>query len=239
MQRVFQYLLLLIMCLNLCDLKAQYSTGATGLINIPTAEMQSDGTFMVGTNYMPSKITPDYWSGDTANYFLNITFLPFLEVGYLCTFKRLSNNTINQDRAISVRLRAIEEATWYPSIVIGSDDITTTKQNGNLTETVSSNNHYSGIYGVATKHFNITQEQIGISFGYTYDIQDRSFNDGIFYGVSYRPSFYPNCLFMADVKCDKMSVGAAVKLFNHLSIDAYCYDFTTFAGGVRYEVKLY
>ncbi len=201
--------------------------------------MQADGTFMGGANYMPSEISPDNWSDDTVNYFLNITFLPFLEVGYKCTLIRLSNNNINQDRAISVRLRAVKEAKWYPSIVVGSGDITTTGQNGNIMESVKGNNYYSGIYGVMTKHLNIGKEQIGISLGYNYDIQDRSYNDGVFYGVSYRPSFYSNCEFMADMKSDKVSVGAAVKLFNHLSINILCCDFKLFAGGLRYEIKLY
>lgn len=221
------------------DLKAQYLNGTTGLMNIPTADMQPDGTFMVGANYMPSEITPSYWSDDTANYFFNVTFLPFLELGYLCTFKRLSNNTINQDRAISVRLRALKEANWYPSIVFGSGDITTTNQNGDITQQVSGNNYYSGIYGVATKHFIIAQEQIGVTIGYSYDIQDRSYNDSVFCGVSYRPSFYTDCEFMADMKSEKVSVGAAVKLFNHLSINVFYYDFKAFSAGLRYEIKLY
>ncbi len=221
------------------DAKAQYLNGTTGLMTIPTADMQPDGTFMVGANYMPSEITPDYWADDTANYFLNITFLPFLEVGYQCTLKRLGNDTINQDRAISVRFRALKEAKWYPSIVLGSGDITTTGQNGDITESVSGNNYYSGIYGVATKHFNIAQEQIGVTLGYSYDIQDRSYNDGFFCGLSYCPSFYSDCEFMADMKCEKVSIGAAVKLFDHLSINAFCYDFKAFAGGLRYEIKLY
>lgn len=208
-------------------------------MTIPTADMQPDGTFMVGANYMPVEITSAYTDKDAVNYFLNITFLPFLEVGYLCTVKRASDGVLHQDRAVSLRLRALKEAKWYPSVVVGSGDIITTSQNGNILESVDANNYYSGIYGVATKHFNIAQEQIGVTLGYCYDIQDRSYNDGVFCGVSYRPSFYSDCEFMADMKCEKVSIGAAVKLFDHLSINAFCYDFKAFAGGLRYEIKLY
>lgn len=35
------------------SLYAQHSMGVTGLLNIPTADMQVDGTFMVGANYLP------------------------------------------------------------------------------------------------------------------------------------------------------------------------------------------
>lgn len=237
--RFLLVLLTIIICGYSNDAKAQYLNGTTGLLTIPTADMQLDGTFMVGANYMPSEISPDAWGYNTGNYFLNITFLPFLEVGYQCTLIRMSNNTINQDRAISVRLRAVKEAKWYPSIVLGTGDITTGGQNGNITEYVGDNNFYSGIYGVATKHFNISQERIGVTLGYIYDIQDYSYNDGFVCGISYQPSFYSNCQFMADMKGEKVSLGAAVKLFNHLSVNAFCYDFKAFVGGVRYEVKLY
>ena len=43
-------------------LKAQYSMGTTGLMNIPTADMQPDGTFMAGGNFMPSAILPPEWN---------------------------------------------------------------------------------------------------------------------------------------------------------------------------------
>ena len=66
-------------------LKAQYSMGTTGLMNIPTADMQPDGIFMAGGNFMPSAILPPEWNYHSGNYFLNMTFLPFLEVAYRCT----------------------------------------------------------------------------------------------------------------------------------------------------------
>ncbi len=43
-------------------LQAQYSMGTTGLMNIPTADMQPDGTFMAGGNFMPAAILPDSWA---------------------------------------------------------------------------------------------------------------------------------------------------------------------------------
>lgn len=237
--RFLLVLLTTIMCGYSGGAMAQYLNGTTGLLTIPTADMQPDGTFMVGANYMPSEVTPSAWSNDTANYFLNITFLPFLEVGYQCTLLRLTDNTLSQDRAISIRLRAVREAKWYPSIVFGSGDIMTSDRDEDGGSSKGINNYYSGIYGVATKHFNISQERIGVTLGYNYDIQDRSYNDGFFCGVSYQPSFYPECQFMADMKGDNVSLGAAIKLFNHLSINAFCYDFSAFVGGLRYEVKLY
>lgn len=231
---------LFVLCLSCGEVEAQYLQGSTGLLTIPTADMQSDGTFMTGVNYMPTYIAPDTWDHNTVNYFLNMTFLPFMEVSYLCTMIRFSNGVYQQDRALAVRLRALKEAKWYPSIVVGtSDAMSFSQDNWNPLDEVNGNRYYGGIYGVATKHFNIRQEIIGVTIGYNYKTQDTAYKDGMFYGVSYSPSIYPSCKIMADLNNDMVSIGAAVKLFNHLSINAYCYDFTVFAGGLRYEVKLY
>ena len=49
----------MVCCLLCCALKvqAQYSMGNTGLLNIPTADMQEAGTFMGGGNYLPVSYT--------------------------------------------------------------------------------------------------------------------------------------------------------------------------------------
>ncbi len=202
--------------------------------------MQEDGLFMSGVNYMPEYITPSAWSYDTANYFFNITLLPFFEVNYLCTVFRFSTGVLCQDRALMLRLRVIEEKHWWPSLVVGtSDAMSLSQDNTNPLEGVSGNRYYGGIYGVATKHLKIGEERIGLTLGYNYKTQELSYKDGLFYGVSYEPSICPNLSFMADYNSSIVSVGGAVKLFNHFSLHAYCYDFKAFAGGVRYELKLY
>ena len=45
-------LLCVISFLFLCNLQlfSQYTCGVTGLLNMPTGKMQSDGTFMIGGN---------------------------------------------------------------------------------------------------------------------------------------------------------------------------------------------
>lgn len=50
---------LLLLLLGCCmGVQAQYSMGNTGLLNIPTADMQKAGTFMGGGNYLPNGMTP-------------------------------------------------------------------------------------------------------------------------------------------------------------------------------------
>ena len=58
---------------------AQRSLGVSGLLNIPSADMQEDGTFMAGGNYLPQEMLPQEWGYNSGNYFVNLTFLPFME----------------------------------------------------------------------------------------------------------------------------------------------------------------
>ena len=86
--------------------KAQFTYGTTGLLHMPTADMQRDKTFMAGGGYLNSHALPSRWSYDTWNYYINITFFPWLEVAYTCNVfnhwvKRGKYNVhmINQDRS--------------------------------------------------------------------------------------------------------------------------------------------
>lgn len=64
---------------------AQINYGTTGLMNLPTADMQRDKTFMAGGNWLNHHATVPRWWYDTWNYYINITIFPWLEAGYLCT----------------------------------------------------------------------------------------------------------------------------------------------------------
>ena len=96
---------LLLLLLGCCmGVQAQYSMGNTGLLNIPTADMQKAGTFMGGGNYLPNGMTP--FNFNTGNYFVNITFLSFLELSYRCTLLKTTRydgkkGYFQQDRSLS------------------------------------------------------------------------------------------------------------------------------------------
>jgi hypothetical protein len=99
---------------------AQINYGTTGLMNLPTADMQRDKTFMVGGNWLNHHATVPRWWYDTWNYYINITIFPWLEAGYLCTGHKAvptdyGNNSgywvpstygkfTNQDRSFHFRL---------------------------------------------------------------------------------------------------------------------------------------
>ena len=58
----------------------------------------------------------------------------------------------------------------------------------------------------------------------------------MFGGVSYRPAFLKPLEAMAEYDSKAVNMGVSARLFDHFSLYAYCYDFKTVAGGIRYEL---
>ena len=122
LRKLFIVACLVLLCL---PVSAQFTYGTTGLLHMPTADMQKDKTFMAGGGYLNKHATPDRWSYDTWNYYINITFFPWMEVAYTCTiFDEMKGNVhmMNQDRNFSGRLRLWKEGwwkEWTPQIVAG------------------------------------------------------------------------------------------------------------------------
>lgn len=157
----------------------QFTYGTTGLLNMPTADMQKDGTVMMGGGYLSKHATPTRWNYDTWNYYVNITFLPWLEVAYTCTiFDEWASKTVrmmNQDRNFSGRLRLWKEGwwkAWTPQIVVGVNDVTSGSGGDYLNFGVdgSGNGYYNRYYVAVTKHLNLENiGNLGVHAAYVYN----------------------------------------------------------------------
>ena len=191
---------------------AQRSLGVSGLLNIPSADMQEDGTFMAGGNYLPQEMLPQEWGYNSGNYFVNLTFLPFMEVAYRCTLLKVeSTGKWNQDRSVSLRLRPLKEGKWWPSVVIGSNDLLTTGEL-NPFEDSGGNRYFSSVYAVGTKHFGFYGHDIGVTVGGHVPFRSRSENKGVFGGVSYRPAFLKPLEVMAEYDSKAVNMGVSARL---------------------------
>lgn len=88
-KRMKHIIILTILCsfLSINKIHAQFTTGVTGLLHMPSAEMQKDGTAVIGGNFLNKHNLPsDYWWGyNTYNYFVNITFFSRVEIAYVMT----------------------------------------------------------------------------------------------------------------------------------------------------------
>lgn len=207
--------------------------GNTGLLNIPTADMQETGTFMAGGNYLPQKMMPfDY---NTGNYFINITFLSVLELSYRCTLLKRPRNYdkkigyYQQDRSVTARIRLLKEKKWYPSVVIGTND--PWKDMGN--------NYFASVYGVITKGFSLADgDRLALTAGYYIPLNKFHVQDGPFGGVSYSPAFCRNINFMAEYDSKGFNIGVAALVWKHLSLHFFTREFNCVSCGIRYECTL-
>lgn len=152
---------------------AQALRGTTGLLHAPTAEMQRDKTFMFGGNVLA--LTPLHYISSpevnkTFNYYINITFFPWLEVGYTCTLNHADHGSTyfppqswgkytNQDRSFYARIRLWKEGwwkAWTPQMVLGLDDPASHTNHGGggitLTDNTMADNHFTRYYLAFTKH---------------------------------------------------------------------------------------
>ena len=178
------------------SVKAQFTYGTTGLLHMPTADMQQDKTFMAGGGYLNSHATPYHWTYNTWNYYVNITFFPWLEVAYTCTIfdEWLENRKVhmkNQDRSFHGRLRVWKEGwwkEWTPQIVAGVNDFTTGASSIDYTNMAvegDGNGFFNRYYIAATKHLSWYGEW-GIHAAYVYNRRNKDKLNGVAVGMDYQ-----------------------------------------------------
>ena len=196
MKRFFLSLCLLLTCMVVYS---QYTYGTTGLLHAPSADMQKDATVMVGGGYLHPSATPSTWDYHTWNYYVNITFFPWLEIGYTCTLfsaewlgvdKYGYSGFTNQDRSFHARLRIWKEGwwkNWTPQIVAGINDFTT-GSGGDYTDMNvegNGNGYFNRYYVAATKHID-WYGKWGVHAAYVYNKRYRDKLNGVACGVDYR-----------------------------------------------------
>lgn len=221
-------------CLIALNSYGQFPYGTTGLLHMPTADMQRDKTFMFGGAYLNEMATPTSFNYNTFNYFINITFLPCLEVSYTCTvFKALPGNKgypervwgkyCNQDRQFSMRLRLIKEGQFWkylPAVVVGINDPTTgapTDDNdefGYKNPSKAGNGHWNRYYMAMTKHFSPKGiGSIGIHLAYVYNRRTTYYLNGPCLGIDFRPSFHSPLKFMAEYDSRTVNIGLGYSIW--------------------------
>jgi len=234
--------ILLLICFPLW-LNAQATSGNTGLLNIPSAEMQADGSFVFGANYLPENMTPSTFSYNTGNYYLNLTFLPFLEVTYRCTLFKMeqTGRYTNQDRSFTLRARLLKEKKYQPAIVIGGNDIlsSTPGENDILgAEGRAESRFYRAIYAVVSKNLRWSDHNIGLTLGSGFGDYNGGHLSGPFGGISISPSFLKQLSVIAEYDSHAINLGVSALLFKHLYLHAFSYDLKYFVGGFAYKIHL-
>jgi len=248
--------------------KAQFPFGTTGLMHLPTADMQRDGTAMIGGGYLNKHATPGEWYYDTWNYYVNVTFLPFLEVAYDMTlfkgshlFRNMNVNRrnyhrwANQDRNFSVRLRALEEGRfrpWMPQVVIGANDILHTfsnEQTGNVGISSTGNGYWGRFYIAVTKHFGFDGVgNLGIHVAGMYNRRKLFRYKGVGAGANFQvglsnEAWYAFLLngfnLMAEYDSNSINAGLNYKIWDdHINLYSELKSLKYLSGGVVFKVPL-
>lgn len=237
----------------------QLTNGVTGLLHMPNAEMQRDGTFMIGGNYLDKHNLPDMARWDhnfTYNYFINITFFHFMEVSYVCTlFRALYNGTLpesywgdftNQDRHFALRFRLIKEGQFWkymPAVVAGVNDPTTQAQGdgyyyGSVGE--NGNGYFNRWYIAMTKHFEFKGVgELGVHAAYLYNRRKTYLLNSPAFGVNFRPSFHKNLNLIAEYDAKTINVGATYSLWaDHFNLLFELQKGKCISAGFVYKVNL-
>lgn len=229
-------------------LSAQLTYGTTGLLHAPSAEMQRDKTVMVGANFLNQELTPPHWYYNTWNYYLNITFFPWLEVAYTCTLVTAESLGLkpygysgftNQDRYFSVRLRALKEGQFWkhtPAVVFGCSDPFTSS--GSVLNTVAGNGYFSRFFVAATKHIRLGKEEVGVHLSYLYNRRKDYHLNGIAAGLTYSPTFAPDLNVVAEWDSKDFALGLTYLLFDRLHFQVEMQQMKYFTGGLAYKIHL-
>ena len=232
------------LCLCFCTvLKGQALYGTSGLLHMPTADMQKDKTVMLGGNVLDKHPLSTYWNNKnytyTYNYYINVTIFPWLEVAYTCTLvKGVKGNYWpeqtwgkfrNQDRNFSGRLRLWKEGwwkQWTPQLVLGANDPGSFDNNGggniNFNQEAGTHNYFNRFFLAATKHLYFQNVgELGLHMAYIYSRATGLNYEGPALGVNFR--------------CCLPDTSLGNKILNGLNLMAE-YDARTINIGFNYAV---
>ena len=165
--------------------RAQFTDCSTGLLQMPTAEMQDDGTFMITNNFLNQhSLSPQVWGYDTFQYGFSVSFWSRVELGYVCTIfndnwkgkqSRPGVTMINQDRHFTGRVCLLREGdfgqNWMPAVVVGVSD-PASGSGGDYIEgntDGSGNGYFNRNFIVLTKHFQTRWGVVGVHAGYQFN----------------------------------------------------------------------
>lgn len=233
MQFIKFALLLTFFILASTEIKAQRTTGSSGLLNIPTGDIHPDKTMTIGTNYLPIGQAGKGFNYNTANYFFNLSFLPFIEATYRLTLFRndSTGHIYNQDRAFGLKWRICNEKKWMPSLLIGMDDVYSLGKG-------EGNQFFASNFIVSDKTINTTNHIFRLTAGYGFNPKDRNRLKGMFGGVTYTPKRFSNLSLLAEYDTKTINLAGSWLLWKHLSIYGGWYGTNQPAAGIAYRFVL-
>lgn len=253
-------LVAIFLCGFVARMDAQFTDGVTGLLHMPNAELQRDGTLSIGGNYLNYRNVPfidnSWYKYNTFNYFLNVSFFKRIEIAYICTLnKGVPNSSYwpeqtwgkfrNQDRHFAAKVLLVEENQWWkymPAIVVGVSDPTTGdggKSYTNMGVNGDGNGYFNRWYLALTKHFATKYGELGVHAAYLYNRRTDYPLNGPAVGVNFRPNVHKNLNIIAEYDAKTINVGATYSLWNdHFNVLVELQKCKYLSAGLVYKVNL-
>lgn len=248
-----KYFVCILLWLPLFAFSQQY-TGMSGLIHVPSADMDRSGDVRVGSHFLNKHFLPDEafdYDGkySSVDFYASLTPFSWVEIGYTFTLRKGNRGNWGpddigyhrKDQYFSLKIRPLKEkeGKWWPSIAIGTNDPQTNGDKKDTGQEKNRNRHFGNYYMAATKHVNARGHIIG--FHLAYRKWARSYNskwDGPVGGITYRPAFLPDLRVIAEYTGEDVNVGFDWKLWKHLLLQSSLQNGKYFTGGVCFCFNL-
>ena len=238
---------------------AQLTDGMTGLLHLVNAEVQKDGTFMLGGNMLHKNNlpSPQWWvtkSGryNTYNYYINIALFDRIEISYICTLIKGQpdwpsftwDKFTNQDRHFAGKIQILKEGEWWahmPAIAVGVSDPTTGSGGDytNMGVDGNKNGYFNRWFAAITKHIDAKIGKIGLHATYLYNKRLDYPLNGLGWGVNFRPNIHKNLNLIVENDTKTLNVGAIYSLWaDHFNFLFELQDGKYVSCGLVYKVNL-
>lgn len=221
--------LLLLFTLVGSSVMAQQYTGMTGLLHVPSADMDTIETLRLGVHSLPIDMMPDamLFEGDkyaSSNWYVSATPFKWLEAGYSFTLMKFRKNLnrysddigfYSKDRYFSLRLLPLREGRYWPSLVIGGNDVIGQRDGD------SESFYFRNLYVAASKHVEVPFGEVGGHLVYRKWI--KSYNrrwNGVVGGITFHPRFYTPLRVVAEYDGEGVNIGADCVLFRYVQLQA-------------------
>ena len=261
------FLVMALALLSAAPARAQFTDGSTGLLQMPTADMQDDGTFFVTTNYINKhSLAPKHWAYNTFQYGIAISLWKRFEIGYVCTIFNGAWDPRpeeevgyrwkimrNQDRHFTGRVCLLREGefglTWLPALVLGVSDPVTGSGGGEYigsdVDGSAGNGYFNRNFAVLTKHFQTPWGQLGAHVGYQFNHRKDYAINGPCIGVDWSPvwiqdkGILDNAKIILEYDSRTVNMGFIASIWNnHFEAMFELQNFRWVNFGLRYKLQL-
>jgi hypothetical protein len=237
-----QTFLFLLFILGSFSLHSQSLTGTNGLFKIPSAYIAPDGQSYIGASFYPKGYYELYNAGDRFTgmpTFITLSLFDRVEFMFRYTHQLGQNvspaTSYFPDRMFTLRYNVLKEGSNYPAISIGLHDVSEALGGTSATP------WFVSTYLVASKSFYSNSVIISPTFGYAFDLIDRSRNqvfNGVFAGIEITAHQFPYITAVAEYDTETFNIALKTTLLGHLHFAVGMLDFKALSGFFTYRFNL-